>query len=384
MEEKKKNSNLDDLVRAEKLQLLYHQSYPAIIVSLLGYVLLTAILWPVQQKEVLMSWVFVLTCTVLIRFTLFMLYHRIKPQGSDILAWGMPYLVTLLLSSITWGVGAVYIMPSDSQLHQVVIYFFLLGLSGGAISVYSVTRTLALITIACLMLPITIWFLVQGSLLMIGIAIGAVIFSVSGILAGEILSLKLNKSFMLSHKLKKAKEAAEAMALKDQLSGLNNRRAFYEKGNMLVDYCRRNNDVLSAIIIDIDHFKKINDEYGHAAGDATIKQIGHILRKGMRKSDLSARIGGEEFGILLTTSLADGAAQLAETLRLLIAKTPISYNGKDFSISASFGVAVGNLDLDTLMKRADASLYQAKSAGRNRVICDGRVVEKIQGRLKAK
>ncbi len=382
MEEKKTNSSLNDLVRAEKLQLLYHQSYPAIIVSLLGYVLLAAILWPVQQKEVLLSWVFVLTCTALVRFTLFMLYHRMKPQGKNILAWGMPYLVTMLLSSITWGIGAVYIMPIDSQLHQVVIYFFLMGLSGGAISVYSVTRTLALITIACLMLPITIWFLVQGSLLLMGIAIGAVIFTISGIIAGEILSLKLNKSFMLSHRLKEAKEAAEAMALKDQLSGLNNRRAFYEKGNMLVDYCRRNNDVLSAIIIDIDFFKKINDDFGHAAGDETIKQIGRILRKGMRKSDLCARIGGEEFVILLKASVTGGATQLAEKLRQMIGGTPIVFNGEDFSISASFGVAVGNADLNTLLKRADAALYKAKEMGRNRVVCDGRVVEKIKGRLK--
>ena len=382
MEEKTSESGFADLLRAEKLQLLYNQSYPAIYVSLLGSVLLAAILWPVQKKEVLIGWIFFLTCTTLIQFTLFVLFKRIKPQGNDILLWGMPYVVTTLLLSIAWGLGAVYILPIDSQLHQLVIYFFLMGLSTSAISVYSVKRTLALVTIACLMLPITSWFLIQGSLLMMGIAIGAVIFSVSAILAGEVLSLKLSQSFMLSHKLKVAKKAAESMALKDELSGLNNRRAFYEKGNMLVDYCLRNNKEMSTIIIDIDHFKKINDARGHAAGDATIKQMGHILRKGMRKSDLVARIGGEEFGILLTTSVTNGGAQLAETLRQLISRTPITYNGDDFHISASFGVSVGNVDLDTLLKRADASLYQAKESGRNRVVCDGRLVEKLEGRLK--
>ena len=381
IEGEKTISRLDELVRAEKLQLLFHQSYSAIFVSLFGCVLLSAILWQVQQKQVILSWVFILTCSALIRFTLFMLYHRIKPQGMDILAWGMPYVVTLFLSSIIWGIGAVYIMPTESQLHQVVIYFFLIGMSGGAISAYSVNRTMALITITCLLLPITGWFLMQGSLLPVGLALSAVIFSVSAIRAGKILSLKLNQSFMLAHELNHAKEAAEAMALKDELSGINNRRAFYEKGKMLVDYCQRNGSILSVIIIDIDHFKKINDEFGHAAGDATIKQMGHILRKGMRKSDLCARIGGEEFGILLTTSMTNGAAQLAETLRLLIAKTPFTYNGNDFAISASLGVAVGNLDLETLLKHADASMYQAKELGRNRVVCDGRVVEKIHGRL---
>ena len=158
MESEMTTSQLDELVRAEKLQLLFHQSYSAIFVSLFGCGLLSAILWQVQQKEVLISWVFILICSALIRFTLFMLFHRIKPQGLDILAWGMPYVLTLFLSSIIWGIGAVYIMPTDSQLHQVVIYFFLMGMSGGAISAYSVNRTMALITITCLLLPITVGF----------------------------------------------------------------------------------------------------------------------------------------------------------------------------------------------------------------------------------
>ena len=371
-------------VQVEKLQLLYRQSFPATFISLFGCVLLAAILWQVQQKEVLISWVFILTCTDLVRFTLFSLYYRIKPQGTDILVWGMPYIVTLLLSSITWGIGAVYIMPTDSQLYQVVIYLFLVGISAGAISVYSVNRNLALITIACLLLPTTIWFLVQGSLLLMGIAIGAFTFFISAMLAGETLSLKLNQIFMLAHELHDAKVVAESRALKDELSGLNNRRAFYEKGTMLVDYCNRNDKVLSAIIIDIDQFKNINDKLGHAAGDATIKQVGHILKKGMRKSDLCARVGGDEFGILLTTSMTDGAAQLAETLRQMISKMPISFNGEDLTITASLGVAVGNYDLDTLLKHADDSLYKAKEAGRNCVVCDGRVVKKIKGRVYAK
>lgn len=384
MEEKTIQLPLNGPVQAEKLQLLYRQSFPATFVSLFGCVLLAAILWQVQQKEVLISWVFILTCTALVRLTLFSLYYQIKPQGADILVWGTPYVVTLLLSSITWGAGAVYIMPIDSPLYQVVIYLFLISMSGGAISVYSVDRTLALITIACLLLPITIWFLVQGSLLLMGIAIGAVVFFVSAMLAGEVLAQKLNQIFLLANELHQAKIAAESLALKDELSGLNNRRAFYEKGHMLVDYCHRNDKVLSAIIIDIDYFKIINDKFGHAMGDATIKQIGDILKKGMRKSDLCARIGGDEFGILLTTSKTNGAAQLAETLRKMIAKMPISINGEEIPITASLGVAVGNFDLDTLLKHADDSLYKAKEAGRNRVVCDGRAVEKLKaGHLKS-
>lgn len=384
MEEKNTDLQLDDLVRVDNLQLLYHQSYPAIFASLISAALLSAVLWPVQQKEVLISWFIILAYTALVRLILFMLYNRVKPQGEDILAWEMPYFVTQLLSSISWGIGAVYIMPIDSQLHQVVIYYFLMGLSGGAIFVYSANRTMTLVTIASLLLPITGWFLIQGGLLSIGLVMGAVVFYIYTIRAGKILSLTLNKSFMLAHELNDAKEAAETLALKDELSGLNNRRAFYDKGKMLVDYCQRNNEVFSVIIIDIDHFKKINDKFGHAAGDATIIQVGSILLHVIRKSDLCARIGGEEFGILLKASASDTAVQLAEKLRQKIAATPIAFNGEDIAISASFGVADGNLDLDTLLKRADAALYKAKETGRNRVICDGCDAEEMQSRLYAK
>jgi diguanylate cyclase (GGDEF)-like protein len=382
MEGKKTDSPLYDLVRAEKMKLLFDQSYAAIFVSLLSCALLSVILLPAQQKEVLISWVLILVASALARFMLFMLYNRMKPQGKDILAWERPYFLTLILSSMAWGIGALYIMPIGSQLHQIVIYFFLMGMSGGAVTVYSANRTMTLVSIACLLLPITTWFIVQGNLLVVGTAIGAVIFTVNATRTGKILSLILNHRFMLTHELKKAKEAAEALALKDELSGLNNRRAFYEKGKMLVDYCQRNDEVLSAIIIDIDHFKKINDRFGHAAGDVAIFQIGYILQRVTRKSDLCARIGGEEFVILLKASVTGGATQLAEKLRQMIAGTPIVFNGEDFSISASFGVAVGNADLNTLLKRADAALYKAKEMGRNRVVCDGRAVEKTQGQLR--
>jgi diguanylate cyclase (GGDEF)-like protein len=384
MEAKKTDIPVDDLVRAEKLQLLYHQSYPAIFVSLLSCALLSVILWQVQKMEILIIWIFILACTALVRSMLFMLYSRMKPKGEDILAWEMPYLVTLLLSSITWGIGAVFIMPIDSQLYQVVIYCFLIGMSGGAISVYSANRIMTLATIACLLLPMTGWFLLQGGQLSVGLAIGAIIFFLSAIRAGKVLSHTLDKSFMLSHELIEAKEAAEELALKDELSGLNNRRAFYEKGKIFSEYCQRNGELLSVIIMDLDHFKKINDKFGHAAGDVTIRQVGRVLQQVIRKSDLCARIGGEEFGIIMMTSVADGAAQFAEKLRQMISGMPITFNDEQFAVSASFGVAVGSFDLDTLMRRADAAMYQAKETGRNRVICDRYIDEEMKGKRYAK
>jgi len=375
MEDTISQSRLVDLVRAEKLALLYRQSYPAIFVSLFSCLLLSAILWPVQQKEVLISWILILSLTTVVRIILFIRYYNIKPQGEDILGWEKPYFISLFLSSITWGIGAVYIMPIDSQVHQVLIYYFLIGMCGGAISVYSTHGVMSLVTITCLLLPVTAWFLLQHNLLPVGAALGAIIFYISVLRAGKILSSALDHSLSLAHELKNltlelsiAKEKAETMALVDELTNLNNRRAFYEKGKVLVDDSQRNNENLSIILMDIDDFKKVNDTLGHAAGDAVLVQVGSRLKQSTRNADLCARIGGEEFGIIVKTSGTSGTVHLAEKLRKEISETPFIFNNKDISLSASFGVAEGKSDLDTLFNRADTAMYKAKEEGRNRVV----------------
>ena len=330
--------------------------------------LLTAILWPVQQKEVLISWVLVLAASATLRLTLFVLYWKKAPQGKDVLSWETPYFLTLILSSLIWGLGAVYIIPTGSELYQTVTYFFLMGMAGGALSVYSAHRSMTLVTIATILLPITLWFLLQGKPYSVGMALATILFFISAIRAGKVLSSAMQQSFRLAHELKKAKERAEELARIDVLTGMNNRRAFYEKGQVLADLSQRNNTELSMIVIDIDRFKSINDSYGHTVGDETLKKVGQILLKEIRKSDVCARIGGEEFGILLQVSSPADVTKLAEKLREVIAATPVTFNDKSFNITASFGVASCNSSLEKLFKSADTALYQAKDAGRDCVI----------------
>ena len=127
--------DLSVLVQSDKLKLLYRQSFPAIFVSTFNAALLTAILWPVQDHELLLIWFCFLLLTSMVRLILFMRYRKAAPQEQDVLSWEKPYFITLVLSSLTWGVGCVLIMPADSALHQAVIFYFLIGMSGGAVSV---------------------------------------------------------------------------------------------------------------------------------------------------------------------------------------------------------------------------------------------------------
>lgn len=299
---------------------------------------------------------------------LFLRYQLKVPKGEHILAWEKPYFATLILSSLIWGIGCVIIMPVDSPLHQAITYFFLIGMSGGAISVYSAHRPMTLASIASVLLPATGWFLLQGDIISLGMAIGAIMFFISAIRAGKVLSLAMHKSFMLSHELRHSKKVAENLARTDELTGLNNRRAFYEQGQIYINYCRRNEEALSLIVMDIDHFKNINDTFGHAAGDIALQRIGEILQQTVRNADICARIGGEEFAILILASTLEETMQLAERLRTSIAQKPLMVNRQSLAITASFGLSTGSYDLDTLIKCADDNLYKAKKTGRNRVI----------------
>ena len=373
MQVKENNGSAPDLsvlVQADKLQLLYHQSFPAIFVSLFNAILLTAILWPAQDHRVLLSWFGFLLITAVARLLLFSLYYRAAPQGQDVLAWERPYFITLIVSSLAWGIGCLLIMPPDSPLHQVVVLYFLIGMSGGAISVYSAHRVMTLATVAAVLLPATLYFLVNGELAFTIMAVAAISFFLSAFRATRVLGFSLHQNFLMTRQLEISKEKAEQLARIDELTGLYNRRAFYEYGKVLANNSQRNKDELAMIHMDIDNFKTINDSFGHAAGDEALKQIGQILLQRLRKSDIFARIGGEEFGMLLPLTSLNKAARLAEDLRKVIAETTLTFENESITLTASFGVTSGISDIDTLVRQADMAMYQSKESGRNTVVRD--------------
>jgi len=170
--------------------------------------------------------------------------------------------------------------------------------------------------------------------------------------------------------LGKAKQRAEALAHKDELTGLNNRRAFFEQGHRAFRRSERYNHPVSVIMIDIDHFKMINDNYGHTFGDKVLKKLAEPLQSAVRDIDIVARMGGEEFAIMLPETGLDEAANLAERLRTDIENISISAEDREIRVTASFGVVTCKEDdknIETLLTKADDALYVAKKKGRNQV-----------------
>lgn len=163
--------------------------------------------------------------------------------------------------------------------------------------------------------------------------------------------------------------------LTDPLTGIANRRAYEFELNRRVNQRERDGTPVTLVILDIDQFKKLNDRFGHPAGDAVLKGVADVLQATIRKSDLAARHGGEEFSIILPGISLSEAKDVAERIRTLIESRRFTYNELTLRTTVSIGFAQfqPDDDLDSLTRRADAALYSAKEAGRNCVYFhDGR------------
>ena len=154
----------------------------------------------------------------------------------------------------------------------------------------------------------------------------------------------------------------------DVLTGLPNRRALDEDLARQMSQWKRHARPVSVLMIDIDHFKKFNDTYGHQAGDAVLQQVAGLLRKTMREADLVGRFGGEEFSAILPSTDATEACRAAERARTAIHTATFTHEGEMLHVSVSIGAAqcLECEEADAFVKRADAALYTAKQAGRNR------------------
>ena len=160
------------------------------------------------------------------------------------------------------------------------------------------------------------------------------------------------------------------MATTDSLTSLFNRRYFFEKGATCLHAIAGSDEPLSVLVIDIDHFKRVNDRHGHAVGDAVLQEIAGRCRAILRKGDVLARIGGEEFAAILPQTPAEEATAIAERLRREVCAVPVSGPFGEILVTLSIGgtCAQGDEhDFDAVLERADRALYVAKNLGRNRV-----------------
>jgi diguanylate cyclase (GGDEF)-like protein len=174
--------------------------------------------------------------------------------------------------------------------------------------------------------------------------------------------------------LNERNKALAVLSATDALTGLHNRRYMMETLNAEVTRHQRYKRRFSVMMLDVDHFKPYNDKYGHPAGDALLKKVAGVVKSSLRANDFAARYGGEEFLVLLPDQDQPGAVEVAERIRLRIAAETEDQENQRQAVTVSIGIATfpeGGQEVEPLLANADAALYRAKNAGRNRVITVG-------------
>jgi diguanylate cyclase (GGDEF)-like protein len=170
------------------------------------------------------------------------------------------------------------------------------------------------------------------------------------------------------------------MASTDELSGLNNRRRFRESAKEAYQRAQRYQEPVSVLMMDLDYFKKINDSFGHLAGDAVIRDFSKMLQTTFRGTDVIGRMGGEEFAVVMLDTDEIKAYQKAEYFRQTVERKSVLFEQQQIRLTVSIGVAElkeETLNFDALMNKADSALYVAKRAGRNCTVIDNQSRDKM-------
>jgi len=355
----------DARARSDQLRLLFRQSAHAVYMALVAGAVWLCLIWEVAERSALVAWIAALAVTVLLRALLFASHSRIRPQGNEILHWERPYALTLLPAVLVWGVGCVWVTPSDSLFHQAITFAFLVGMAGIAISTYVTLARVTMLVLTTLIAPIVILFLYQGGPTRLLLAAAGTLYLLAALRGVSVHSSAVTASLRLGHELHDAGQAAALQANLDPLTGIFNRRGFLAAAERILGRATREGRPTTMLAIDVDDLKVANDRYGHAAGDAVLRHLVEILRNRLRVSDVCGRLGGDEFAVLLPNTAPTEALAVAEKVRAGVSGEPIDLGGEPFTVTLSVGLAAHSTEVEKLLSGADAAMYVAKNSGKH-------------------
>ncbi len=279
-------------------------------------------------------------------------------------------LLLIIFSALLWNVGNIVGVLYAPELYEFVSLIMMMGIVTAAAMSLSTLFFIYSVYFFLMMLP-QLFMLTQYSdhLHHIVIVLAMIYFPIV-----FMFSRSLYKSFLVSidhhEELKDHATVMHRLSVTDALTQTHNRRYLYDTGRKLIVEAVAQEQDVSQLMIDIDYFKKINDSYGHQVGDEILVSIAKNVQAMIRSSDVLARVGGEEFAVLLLNTSVEDAKKVAENIRRSIEGGKFAHSNGHIIVTVSIGVAGLNnevLTLDELYSKADARLYQAKSLGRNRV-----------------
>jgi diguanylate cyclase (GGDEF)-like protein len=362
---------LEEHIRTERIRFVLIQSTLPIIFSPLAGAILSLALWHAVDATRLLVFDIGLLVIAVQRVIATRMFPDPPPTGAALRRWERLYVASIMLVDVWWGFGALALLVPGTTTEGAIVFCFVMMMAGGHTASYSAHGPTVVLGVLALTLPITLAFALQPDTFHWTLAFVALMFLAASFRSVGTLRYFFGRTYRLAHELQVARDKAERLARIDMLSGLQNRRAFYEAGEQaLVAAAPRAGIPTALLMIDIDHFKAVNDRYGHAAGDAAIRDIAARIAAHQPPDAAAGRLGGEEFALLLPGMQRPQAAALAQALVDATAAAQFVFDTHTIAYTISVGVteAVAGEAFDTFVARADAALYRAKHEGRNRVV----------------
>lgn len=278
------------------------------------------------------------------------------------------FVVLNIFQAITWTTSSLLIMMYAPQPFEFVSFVLIIGIITAAVLSMSSLYRAYLVFFFSMLIPQIIIMLYYGEHQHISLVIFTIIYIPATILLSKSMLNNRMSSILAHEEIERSAEAFKQLSTVDNLTNIYNRRYFFEMSQSLLLMTDREKRPVSMLMIDVDNFKSINDNYGHQAGDYVLTCLAKDIECLMRKSDLFARIGGEEFAILLDNTSLQDAKNIAGRIIKTVEAGAVIYNQRAIDVTVSIGVAALNNEMtgiEELYVCADKNLYQAKARGRN-------------------
>ena len=274
------------------------------------------------------------------------------------------FFILMIYSAIIWNIGAIYMAYAAPSPYEYVGFIAIFGLiTVGTLSLLPIFAAYMIYSFMLISPQIIIFYnyhtdIHQGVLLLCLIYMPVIYITSKSINHNSINSIQ-------------NEEQLKKISITDSLTNIYNRGFFIEYSEKFLNTSISKNNDLSLLMLDLDHFKAINDNFGHQCGDYVLAEFSNIIKNNLRKNDLFARMGGEEFGILLLNTSIKESIVIAQKICDLIKQNKFIYENQIINLTVSIGVSQKDNDLisfESLYKKADSNLYTAKNSGRNQVI----------------
>ncbi len=280
------------------------------------------------------------------------------------------FLLSSIFQAATWTIASLLAVVYAPEPFELVTFVMVVGVVTAALLVMSAIYKAYVIFFILMMTPQLGILYYYGDAQHMGLFLFTLAYMPSIIVLSKALYDSRLESIRANDTLEENVQYLHELSITDTLTGIYNRRYFFEVSQNIVSIALREKKETTLLMLDIDHFKSVNDKYGHDAGDFILTSVTQEVSKVLRDSDIFARVGGEEFTVLLNNTSLDGAKIIAEKIRKKVDEKTFVYESTSLDLTISIGVATVDkekVSIDALYKKADEQLYKAKESGRNRV-----------------